>query len=151
MRKLYLLVGNGPIDKKSLDSALDMAEGEISNFLIHNDHLVSFEAPDSFALQLNDILLPLHDDLGISMTALACHRDDELERKLLRNALAFSASASASGCSQGNRQNDWGVRGLLPGLMFGDRSISCHIIHLAMVHLSWLSSSLPFSRRMYSR
>ena len=88
-RKLYLLVGNGPIDKKSVDNAFDMAEGEISEFVVHNDHLFSFTAPDDFALQLNDILLPLHDDLGISLTALACHRDDELERKLLRNALAF--------------------------------------------------------------
>lgn len=89
MVKHYLFLFSSPIDKGVfLDALLGVGIEESQ---------VSFDSPtrgeiieesDSFP-DLESILMPLHEDLGISLCLLCCHQNTSFEQKLLLEALAY--------------------------------------------------------------
>jgi hypothetical protein len=88
MNKFYLFLANGAIDRFSFKNALDgLGENyDITYLSAEKGYLLSDE---KFAVRLQGILLPLHDDLGLTITLLAVHKIGPLEEKALKEALAY--------------------------------------------------------------
>lgn len=88
MNKFYLFLANGAIDRYSLKNALDgLGETYDINYLSGESGYLL--ANEKFAVRLQGILLPLHDDLGLTITFLAVHRISPLEEKAVKEALAY--------------------------------------------------------------
>lgn len=88
MNKTYLFLSDKTLDKKAFVDAL---KGSSMPFEVEysSDRKGAIEADASFYVYLDGILLPLHDDLGVNLTVLACHKDGPLEQKCLLEALSF--------------------------------------------------------------
>jgi hypothetical protein len=93
MNCLYLFLANAPIDKKSFEGGL---EGLPYPFEVtYKDEKSGTIVSDtkSYAY-LDGLLMPLHDDLGVSIAVLCVHRDGELEEKCLKESLGYFPNAA---------------------------------------------------------
>lgn len=88
MIKYYLFKASGPINVPEFKNGLDAIDEDYSLSLSSPDEGF-FTAPEKFAVRLQGVLFPLHDDLGITISVLACHADGALERKSLKEALSY--------------------------------------------------------------
>jgi hypothetical protein len=88
MNSYYLFLANGAIDRRSFKNALDgLGESyDITYFSPESGYLLSDE---KFAVRLQGILLPLHDDIGLTLTIVAAHKIAALEEKAIKEALAY--------------------------------------------------------------
>ncbi len=88
MTKQYLFLANGAINRESFKDALDS---------LGAPYEIAYEGPDKgfiaaeprFAVLLQSVMAPLHEDLNIALTVVSAHRAGELELKAVREALAY--------------------------------------------------------------
>jgi hypothetical protein len=88
MNKYYLFISSGKIERSSLKTALDGLDA-LYEIIYLSDTSGYVLADEKFAVKLQGILLPIHDDLGVTITFLAVHKDRRLEQKLVKEALAY--------------------------------------------------------------
>jgi|LAHS01.1.fsa_nt_gb hypothetical protein len=88
MNKYYFFLANGKIEREALSDALD-GLGVPYEILYLSDEKGYLLADEKFAVRLQGIVLMIHDDIGVTITFLAAHKADELEEKLLKEALAY--------------------------------------------------------------
>lgn len=88
MNKFYLFLASGAIDRDSFKNALD-GLGESYDITYQSPEKGYLLADEKFAVRLQGILLPLHDDLGLTITLLSVHKVGPLEEKALKEALAY--------------------------------------------------------------
>jgi hypothetical protein len=88
MEKTYLFLADAPLDKADFEEAL---AGPAIPFKIayKNDRSGVICSDEKFYVYLDGILMPLHDDLGVTLTVLACHKDGPLEEKAVRESLGY--------------------------------------------------------------
>lgn len=88
MKKDYLFLASAPINRDAFKESLDSlgSSYEITYVSLQKGLILSDE---KFAVKLQNILFTLHDDLGLTITVLAVHKDGELEEKGLREALSY--------------------------------------------------------------
>lgn len=88
MIKEYLFLADKALDKKAFKESL---EGPSIPFDIEyvSERKGVITSDSSFYVYLDALLLPIHDDLDVNLTILACHKDGPLEEKCLNEALSF--------------------------------------------------------------
>jgi hypothetical protein len=88
MSKYYLFLANAPINQAAFKNAL---EGIGSPYdLNYDDERGGYiVADDTFAVRLQEIIFTLHDDLGLTLSVCAVHKIGDLEKKAIREALAY--------------------------------------------------------------
>lgn len=88
MNKYYLFLANGDIDQRQFQDALD-GLGQLYDVIYTSKQGGYILADEKFAVRLQDVLLPLHDDMGLTITVLAVHKIAPLEEKAIKEALAY--------------------------------------------------------------
>lgn len=88
MVKHYLFMANAPINVRSFVEAISSSgvEHEISFFDDRSGDIVSDE---NFYTYIDQIMVPLHEDLGSAISVLVSHEDSPFSRKLLKEAVAY--------------------------------------------------------------
>jgi hypothetical protein len=88
MNKVYLFLADSAIDKESFNNALSGPSIPF-DVTFYSDRSGFISSDDKFYGYLDGILLPLHDDLGLTLSILAAHRDGPLEEKCLKEAIGY--------------------------------------------------------------
>jgi len=88
MIKHYLFLASGPVNRGYFDDAIKStgASYEIDYFGEESGDII---ADEEFFTKVDQILLPIHDDLGITVSVLCCHEDSPFAKKLLKEAVAY--------------------------------------------------------------
>lgn len=88
MKVFYLFNANKEIDRQLFAARLQ--ESQIPLEIAYHDPRRGYILSDErLSLFLNQKAMSIHYDLGAAITFLACHKEDDLERKLLPEALAY--------------------------------------------------------------
>src|SRR5574344_2803536 len=88
MNKYYFFLANGKIEREALKDALDGLGVSYEAFSLSAEKGYLL-ADEKFAVRLQGIVLMIHDDIGVTISFLAAHKSDELQEKLLKEALAY--------------------------------------------------------------
>ncbi|MCH3908830.1 MAG: helix-turn-helix domain-containing protein [Bacilli bacterium] len=88
MNKYYLFMANGKINRDLFDNAIEGVgiPFEISYFDDASGYIL---ADESFAVRLQPLIFPIHDDLGITLSVVSVHKIGDLEKKAAREALSY--------------------------------------------------------------
>lgn len=89
MNKHYLFLANIPLAKKPFEGALKGLGIDLASLTYFSPFEGELILDVSDYPRLSSSLLPLREDLGGSLSFLACHARDELDKKLLKSALAY--------------------------------------------------------------
>lgn len=88
MNTYYLFLSSTPFDHRSFADALD-GLGLLYEVTYLDKNRGYLHADEKFATALSGLMMMLHDDLGVTLSVLAAHKDGPLEEKLLKEALAY--------------------------------------------------------------
>jgi hypothetical protein len=88
MNKFYLFESSAPIDKSYFEDALKSSGSayEITYETPTDGYIL---ADEKFFGILDGLLLPMHDDLGLTISVVAAHREGPLESKALKEAVSY--------------------------------------------------------------
>jgi hypothetical protein len=88
MIKHYLFAANGPLNRDYFEDALKASHNglTITYFDESSGDVVSDE---KFFTEVESLLSPIHDDLGITISFLCSHENSMFARKLLKEAVSY--------------------------------------------------------------